>query len=87
MKDVETLNTTVDEWRIEMERHDLIAVSGNTIREIAACTKMGLTATRERIRKLCKSDRCIVRNGSRVATDGHHYPVSVYQLTLKKEKK
>lgn len=72
------LNTTIDEWRAEMERIDFGA-PGKTLREL--CSELGMkrTTMQNRLADLIQDKRCIKGVGKRIGVGGV-YPVSVYQL-------
>ena len=85
MKDAETLDTTVDEWRVEIGRME--DPPGSTIKELAEISGRGLTSTRNLMDRLYREKKVRKIRAIRTNEDGLRYGVSVYQLILKKEKK
>ena len=87
MKDVETLDTTVDEWQAELQKFTPKNVPGRTIQELCKELKVRRTTMQNRIQDLIECGRCTWREGTRTDKKGRTYSVTVYQLILKKEKK
>ncbi len=81
MKDVETLDTTIDEWRAEMELYDDKDVPGVTLSELSQELKISETTMRRRIKHMIKINRCTSANGQRIDNLGRCRKVIVYQLT------
>jgi len=83
--DDNTLDTTVDEWRAEMEKLEEGA-PGITITELKR--KMGWSKhmVQTRIEKLLSAGRCIRGMGKRVDSAGRLIRVPVYQLVKGKKK-
>ncbi len=88
MKDVEALDTTVEEWRVAIdEASGSSAIEGKTAIELAEEYGCSGTWMRKKLNKMIELGRCKRMRGRRVASDGRTMPVNVYQLRPKKEKK
>ena len=87
MKDIETLNTTVDEWRAEITKLEPRNSPGKTIVELSKELELSPTTLYRHIRKLIQSGRCVTKGGQRTDNRGRRYNVTVYQLIPQKEKK
>ncbi len=74
----DTLDTTVDEWRAEMEKSET-GEPGLTVRELMEKLGLKRTTMQERLGKLIKAGRCTRGRGKRIGVGGT-YPVAVYQL-------
>lgn len=86
MKDTETLDTTIDEWRAEIELYDEKDVPGVTLSELSQELKVSETTMRRRIKHMIKINRCIPAHGQRIDNSGRCYRVMVYRLTPKGKK-
>ena len=87
MKDVETLDTTVDEWQAEMQQLMPKNVPGRTIMELCKELKIRRTTMQNRLQNLIDFGKCTYAEGTRIDKKGRSYCVTVYQLRPKKEKK
>lgn len=82
-KENNTLDTTMDDWRAELERM-VAGDPGMTVRELCKETGIKRTAMQTSLNKLIASGRCFRGIGKRLGAGGV-YTVSVYQLIPKKE--
>lgn len=74
-----TLDTTIDEWRKEMEKLDK-GDPGTTIMELAVKFNLCRATMQKRINKLIDEGRCIRGIGTRTDQGGRQQRVPVYQL-------
>ena len=86
MKDVEILDTTIDEWQAEMELYDNKDVPGKTLSELSQELGVNERTMRRRVLHMIKINRCTSARGQRIDNLGRRYKATVYQLTPKKEK-
>lgn len=87
MKDVETLDTTIDEWRAELQKFNPGDVPGWTLQELCKELKVRRTTMQNRLQDLIDYGRCTWFEGTRTDKKGRSYTVTVYQLIREKEKK
>lgn len=88
MKDVGTLDTTIDEWREAIENACIKCdAPGETLVELSKRLEIPETTIRRRIYRLLLEGRCVSGTGFRRDRKGRYYNVTVYQLIPKEEKK
>ncbi len=83
------LDTTVDDWRAEMEEfRKQENAPGKTVSELAKEFGIGHRAMQYRIIKMLQEGRCyMVGKAMRRAIDGRMFPIPVYRLTKKSKGK
>ncbi|KKM24786.1 hypothetical protein LCGC14_1601600 [marine sediment metagenome] len=88
MKDVETLDTTVEEWREEVHKlRQSSDMNGLTIAELMQSLNLTRWGANELVRRLTVINRCKRGFSTRKNIHGWQYRVAVYQLIPKEEKK
>ena len=80
-----TLDTTVDEWRAEMEKLQYLDDPGKTISELAKEYGINKGTVARHVSNLVDKGECIKGANTRIDSSGRRQAVIVYQL--KKEKK
>ena len=82
MKDAETLDTTIDEWRAEVHRLEKSSdINGLTITELMKSLDLTRWGANELVRQLTANMRCESGSSTRKDRTGRSYHVTVYQLT------
>lgn len=81
------LDTTIDEWRAEMERLRGGNDPGKTTAELARELGIPERTMLRQVRKLVEEGRCVVGTTTRLTTAGHCRRVPVYQLISNKKSK
>ena len=79
-----TLNTTVDQWRAEMERIDA-GSPGFTAAELADQLGIPKSTILGRIAKMAREGRCVAGIGLRKDSAGRNYHVQVFEIKREKE--
>ena len=77
------LDTTVEEWKAELEDHITRNDPGLTIAEIAAILGSSRQTAYRRVSELIKKGRCREGTGMRVNKSGRRQRVAVYLLLPK----
>ena len=84
MSDDNFLDTTVDDWRAEMEqlaRDD----PGETIAELAFRFNVNVRTLQRHIAKLIDEGKCIQGKAKRITRSGYYQLIPVYQLIPEKK--
>ena len=88
MKDIGTLDTTIDEWQEALKDAEIASnADGKTARELAQELNCCESTMRLKLNSMILTGRCERLKGRRFASDGRFIPVNVYQLIPKEEKK
>lgn len=78
-----TLDTTVDDWRTEIEKLETEGDPGFTVEELAQELDCATTTARRRAHALVKRGICVQGRGIRRAKDGRIKRLPVFQLIKK----